>query len=193
VSIDTTKSDVARAALAAGATAVNDVSAGTLDPDMLATVAAARAGFVAMHMQGTPRTMQHDPTYGDVVAEVGDHLAARVHAAREAGIRPEAILADPGIGFGKNLEHNLALLAALGELGERVGAPIVVGASRKTFLGAILGDLPPAERDDPTLATTVWAFVAGARVVRVHDVEPSVRAARLLDALDRATPEGLAA
>jgi dihydropteroate synthase len=193
VSIDTTKAEVAGAALGAGAVIVNDVSAGTLDPDMLATVASAGAGFVAMHMQGTPRTMQRDPTYRDVVAEVGDHLAERVAAARAAGIRAEAIFADPGIGFGKTVDHNLALLAALGELAARCGAPLVIGASRKSFLGNLLGDLAPADRDDPTLATTVWSFVAGARVVRVHDVESSARAARLLDTLDRAAPGGLAA
>jgi dihydropteroate synthase len=146
-----------------------------------------------MHMQGTPATMQDDPRYDDVVREVGDFLVARLDAARAAGVRDDALLADPGIGFGKTVEHNLALLAQLPALVERLGVPIVIGASRKMFLGVVTGGAPVDERDDATLATTVWAFDAGARVVRVHDVAPSVRAARLLDAMARATQHGVAA
>jgi dihydropteroate synthase len=193
VSIDTTKAAVAAAALEAGAAVVNDVSAGTADAAMLPLVADAGAGYVAMHMRGTPRTMQDDPRYDDVVREVGDHLAARVAAAAAAGVAREAILADPGIGFGKTAGHNLALLAALPEIAARAGVPLVVGASRKSFVGRVLGDLPVHERDEATLALSVWCFERGAAVVRVHDVAGSVRAARLLDALEQASGDGRAA
>jgi dihydropteroate synthase len=183
ISIDTTKADVAAAALTSGAGVVNDVSAATFDADMLRVVADHDAGFVAMHMQGTPATMQDDPRYDDVVREVGDFLAARLDAARAAGVRDDALLADPGIGFGKTTEHNLTLLAQLPALGERLGVPIVVGASRKGFLGRLTADAPVDDREEATLAVTTWAFDAGARVVRVHEVAPSVRAARLLATL----------
>ena len=193
VSVDTTKAGVAAAAVDAGATIVNDVSAGLADRDMLRVVASAGAGYVAMHMRGTPRTMQDDPRYDDVVREVGDFLAQRVDAAVSAGVRPEGIMVDPGIGFGKTVAHNLALLAAVRDLAARAGVPVLVGASRKSFLGAILGGLPAGDREEATLATTVWAFENGAAAVRVHDVESSVRAARLLDVVRRSTPEGVAA
>jgi dihydropteroate synthase len=193
VSIDTTKAGVAAAALDAGATVVNDVSAGTLDPDLLPVVAAAGAGYVAMHMQGDPRTMQDSPHYDDVVVEVGDFLAARLDAARAAGIATAALCADPGIGFGKTLEHNLELLVRLPELVERLDVPVLVGTSRKRFLGTILAGVagevgePPAERrDDATLASVVWALDRGASIVRVHDVRPAARAVALLAAMKAA-------
>jgi len=192
VSIDTTKASVAAAALEAGAVMVNDVSGGAADADMLRVVADAGAMFVVMHTRGTPRTMRAEARYEDVVREVGDELRARVDAAVSAGVRAEAMLADPGIGFAKTAEHNLALLAALPELATRVEVPLLVGASRKSFLGRVLGDAPVDAREEATLAMTVWCFVHGAAVVRVHDVNPSRRACELLDALDRATPEGLA-
>jgi len=193
VSIDTSKAEVAAAALEAGATMVNDVTAGTLDGEMLAVVADHGAGFVAMHMRGTPRTMQDDARYDDVVSEVGEFLAARVHAAVAGGIRIDGVLADPGIGFAKTAAHNVALLRALGVVAVRAGAPLLVGASRKSFLGQIAGGAAPPDRDDATLATTVWAFESGVAMVRVHDVAASVRAARLLDVLERATPSGVVA
>ncbi len=193
LSVDTTKASVAAAALDAGATVVNDVSAGRFDADMLRVVADHDAGFVAMHMQGTPATMQDDPRYDDVEREVGDELLARLDAARAAGVRDDALLADPGIGFGKTVDHNLALLAALPRLAARVGVPLVVGASRKTFLGTLTGGAPVDDREEATLAVNVWAFDAGVRVVRVHDVAPTVRAARLLDVMSRATKDGIAA
>ncbi len=187
ISIDTTKAAVAGAALDAGARVVNDVSAGRFDPDMFALVADRGAGFVAMHMLGDPRTMQDDPRYGDVVAEVGDFLVERADVARAAGVAPSAIAVDPGIGFGKTTAHNLPLLAGLDRLVARVGVPVVVGASRKRFIGRVLAGLagetaePPAEqRDDGTLATTVWAAECGARVVRVHDVPSTVQALALV-------------
>jgi dihydropteroate synthase len=192
-SVDTTKAAVARAALDAGAAIVNDISGGCHDAEIFAVAADHDAGFVVMHMQGTPATMQDDPHYDDVVGEVGDFLLRQLDAARAAGVRDDALLADPGIGFGKTIEHNLALLAGLPALAERVAVPLVVGASRKWFLGQLIDGAPVDERDDATLATTVWAFESGARVVRVHDVESSTRSARLLETLERATPEGIAA
>jgi dihydropteroate synthase len=179
VSVDTTKASVAAAALDAGATVVNDVSAGRADPDVLDVVARAGAGFVVMHMLGEPRTMQHDPRYGDVTEEVGDFLVERLAVARDAGIAPGALCADPGIGFGKTVQHNLELLARLTEIVERVEVPVLVGASRKSFLGTITG-APPSARDDATLATAVVAVDRGAALVRVHDVRPVAEAFRLL-------------
>jgi dihydropteroate synthase len=187
VSIDTTKAVVAAAALDAGALVVNDVSAGTGDPRMFGVVQRAHAGFVAMHMRGEPRTMQRDPQYADVVTDVGDFLVERLARARAAGIADDALCVDPGIGFGKLVRHNLELLARLPELAERCGVPVLVGPSRKTFIGTVLAGAsasptppPVSDRDDATLATVVWAADHGARVVRVHDVQPAAEALRLL-------------
>jgi dihydropteroate synthase len=198
VSIDTTKAAVARAALDAGAVIVNDVAAGRFDPDVLGVTARAGAGYVAMHMLGEPRTMQLDPRYDDVVAEVGDFLVERIEAAHAAGIRPDAVAADPGIGFGKTVEHNLQLLAGLPMLANRVPAPLLIGTSRKTFIGKVLAraakapdELAVDEREEGTLATVVWAVEHGASIVRVHDVRPAAQAIRLLDAM-RAAAEGAA-
>ncbi len=187
ISIDTTKAAVAEAALEVGAAVVNDVSAGRGDPRMLDVVAAAGAGFVAMHMQGEPRTMQVDPHYDDVVREVGAFLVERLDAARAAGIADDALMADPGIGFGKTTDHNLALLASLPELIAAVGVPVLVGTSRKTFLGRITDEADPAARDAATLATAVWALERGAAMVRVHDVRGAVQAAAVLGAMARAS------
>lgn len=193
VSIDTSKAVVAQAALRAGATIVNDVTAGTGDPDLFAVVADAGAALIVMHMQGEPRTMQRAPHYDDVTREVLEFLTGRLDAASVAGIRADALLADPGIGFGKTPAHNVELLARIADLVAGVGAPVVVGASRKSFLGTLTGDTDPSRRDDATLATTVWSFTQGARIVRVHDVATSARIARLLDVMARATPSGVAA
>lgn len=193
VSIDTTKAAVAAAALAAGAVVVNDVSAGRMDPEILDVTAEHGAGFVAMHMLGDPRTMQDAPTYEDVVAEVGATLVERLDAARAAGVADAALCADPGLGFGKTVEHNLELLARLASLADLVGVALMVGTSRKRFLGAILRDVAgeqgepgPERRDDATLATCVWAVDRGARVVRVHDARPVARAVALLEAMAEA-------
>jgi dihydropteroate synthase len=187
VSIDTTKAVVARAALDAGATVVNDVSAGRFDPDILAITGRAGAGYVAMHMLGEPRTMQRDPRYTDVVNEVTAFLVERLDAARAAGITDAALAADPGIGFGKTVGQNLELLARLPELVDRVAVPVAVGTSRKRFIGALLagddGDLPTEEREEGTLATVVWALDRGASIVRVHEARPAAHAVRLLEAL----------
>jgi len=187
VSVDTTKAAVAAAAVEAGASVVNDVSAGRADPDMLAVVAEAQVAMILMHMAGEPATMQDEPRYDDVVAEVGDFLTERIATAAAAGIATDALVADPGIGFGKTAHHNLILLAELRVLVERLEVPVLVGTSRKRFLGEVAGGSDrPAERDDATLATVVCAVDAGARLVRVHDVEPAVRAVALLEQLARA-------
>jgi len=192
VSIDTTKAAVAHAALDIGATIVNDVTAGRGDAAMLGVVADAGAGFVAMHMRGEPRTMQHDTSYDDVVVEVSDFLAERVSVAVDAGVARDAIAVDPGIGFAKLAEHNLELLARLRELVDALDVPVLVGTSRKAFLGTVLADanprvhgadIDPTARDDATLATVMWAIDHGASIVRVHDVEPAVHAVRLWRAL----------
>ena len=172
VSIDTRKAEVAEAAIAAGATLVNDVSA-SLAP--IAAAAGPGVGWVAMHMQGDPRTMQEAPTYGDVVAEVRDFLVER---ASGAGV--EEVWIDPGIGFGKSMEHNLSLLAHLDEL-VATGFPVVVGTSRKSFLGRLTRGAPVEDRVEASVATAAWSLAQGAAMVRVHDVAPTVAAAKLLE------------
>ena len=167
VSVDTTSARVARAALAAGACCVNDTSGGTDDPDLLPAAAEGRAAVVLMHRRGTPRTMQDDPRYADVAAEVAGHLADRVAAAVGAGLPAARVLADPGIGFGKTLGHNLALLRALPALAARF--PVLLGASRKGFLGTLTGVADAAARDTATHATTAHAVQAGCAMVRVHN------------------------
>ncbi|MDQ3679206.1 MAG: dihydropteroate synthase [Actinomycetota bacterium] len=171
VSIDTSKASVAEAAVAAGATLVNDVTA-TLHP----VAAAAGVGWVAMHMLGKPRTMQRQPRYDDVVTEVRGFLVERAEAAVEAGVGEVWI--DPGIGFGKTLEHNLSLLRGLSSL-VATGHPVVVGTSRKSFLGVLGGGAPVEDRLEGSLATAVHAVAQGARMVRVHDVAPTVAAVRV--------------
>ncbi|MBN2113533.1 MAG: dihydropteroate synthase [Acidimicrobiia bacterium] len=186
VSIDTSKAEVAAAALEAGAAVVNDITA-LGDPEMAEVVAVAGAGVVLMHMQGTPRTMQDDPHYDDVLAEVAAFLAGRAAVAVAGGIAADTICVDPGIGFGKRLEHNLALLAGVPRLAA-MGYPVLVGASRKRFLAEILGPLPPLERDAATAAAQVLAVVGGASVVRTHNVVVGLQTARVADAIVRAVP-----
>lgn len=183
ISVDTMKADVAAAALDRGASIVNDVSAGRADPEMLPLVAERNAGLVLMHMRGEPRTMQRDPRYGDVVAEVTAFLLERVAAARAAGVVDRRIVVDPGIGFGKTAEHSWTLLGATPELARRLGHPLLVGVSRKSFLTAVGAPGHPIERDGATVVASVWALRHGASMVRVHDVA-ACRAA--IDARDRA-------
>jgi len=173
VSVDTRSAAVAEAAVEAGATLVNDVSA-SLWP---VAAAAGDVGWVAMHMQGEPSTMQVDPRYGDVVAEVRAFLAARAGTALEGGVGEVWI--DPGIGFGKTLEHNLALLAHLGDL-VATGLPVLVGTSRKGFLGTLLGGAATDDRLEGSLATALWSVCQGVGMVRVHDVAATVEGMRLL-------------
>jgi dihydropteroate synthase len=169
ISIDTTKASVARRALQAGATIVNDVSAFRFDPELAGVVAEAGATCVLMHMLGEPRTMQRDPRYGDVVDDVRAFLAERLAFAVAAGIDETRVWLDPGIGFGKTIDHNLELLARLDEI-VALGRPVVVGTSRKSFLGTITGRADASERVAGTIATNVLALERGARVFRVHDV-----------------------
>jgi dihydropteroate synthase len=170
ISIDTTKLAVAEAALAAGARYVNDISAFRLDPEMAGLVADRGAGCCLMHMQGEPRTMQRDPRYEDVVDDVRAFLEERLGWTVAEGVPEHRIMLDPGIGFGKTVAHNLELLRRLGEL-TTLGRPIVVGTSRKSFLGKLSGR-PAADRLGGTIASNVMAFERGASVFRVHDVAP---------------------
>ena len=175
VSIDTRTPEVAEAAVEAGATLVNDVSA-----SLYATAAAGKVGWVAMHMRGDPTTMQDDPRYDDVVAEVRDFLVARAEAAREAGV--EEVWVDPGIGFGKADAHNLSLLRRLRTL-TATGLPVLVGTSRKGFLGRLVGGVATDDRLEASVATAVHAMLNGASMVRAHDVKATVQAARLVGAM----------
>lgn len=170
VSIDTSKALVAEAALDAGATMVNDVT-GLGDPAMADVVAAANADLCVMHMQGTPRTMQDDPRYDDVVREVADFLSQRVAVAVEAGVARERIAVDPGIGFGKTVDHNVSLLDGVAEIALRTGCPVLVGASRKRFLGALIGDTE-RDRTAASIGAALRAVRGGAWMLRVHDVAP---------------------
>ena len=185
VSIDTQKPEVAAEAVGAGACIVNDVS-GLRNPAMAQIVAGAGAGVVIMHMLGDPGTMQDDPRYGDVVVEVGRYLADRAVAAIEAGIPVESIAIDPGIGFGKTLDHNLALLEHLEAL-THFGYPVLVGPSRKGFLGALLqpviGETEADERDGATAAAVALAVVNGARIVRVHNVPLALQVVTIAKAM----------
>lgn len=182
LSIDTTKSAVARACLERGALAVNDISAGRSDPGVIDAAAAADAYLVLMHMKGTPRTMQLNPVYDDVVAEVSAFLAERAEFARERGVRKDRILVDPGIGFGKTLDHNLGLLGAVPQL-KKLGYPVLVGASRKSMFKALFGIENPEERDAPTAHLTTFLAANGVDVVRVHEIPSNLQAARLGDRL----------
>lgn len=184
VSIDTTKSIVAEHALAAGARIVNDISALRFDERMMDVVRDAGAGLVLMHMQGTPQTMQQSPHYADVVADVLGFLRARIAFALDRGIAREQIAVDPGIGFGKTVEHNLQLLAHLDEF-RSLGCPLLVGASRKSFIGKVVGR--KAEDHLPgSLAVAAWAAARGANVLRVHDVAETVDVIRMIEAVKEA-------
>lgn len=170
ISVDTRKAAVMRAAVAAGAAMINDVSALEHDPDALAAVAELGVPVCLMHMQGTPETMQDDPRYTDVVAEVHAYLGQRAERCREAGIPASRILLDPGIGFGKTVDHNLALMNRLSELAD-LGYPVVVGTSRKSLVGKVL-DRSVGERIYGDCAVVGWSVAHGAAIVRVHDVGP---------------------
>ncbi len=175
VSIDTTKLEVARAALDAGAELVNDVSAFRFAPELAGLVAERGAGCCLMHMLGEPRTMQRDPRYDDVVGEVKAFLEERLAFAVGEGVAEERVWLDPGIGFGKTVQHNLELIRRLDEI-VAIGRPVVMGSSRKSFLGRVAGGRPEAERLPGTIATNVLALERGATIFRVHDVAPVVDA-----------------
>lgn len=184
ISIDTMKADVAQRAIDAGASLINDVSALRADPAMARTAASTRAAVILMHMQGSPRTMQIRPRYRDVVAEVGAFLRAQARQAQDAGIRKDRILIDPGIGFGKTVAHNLELMRRLSEL-VRLGWPLVVGPSRKSFIGKTL-NAAVEERLVGTLACVASVWHSGAHIVRVHDVKDTVQMIRMLNAIGTA-------
>lgn len=181
ISIDTTKSEVARQAIDAGASIINDISGMTFDPSMPGVAAKTRAPVVVMHIRGTPETMQDDTTYIDVVAEVAEFLQQRIEVAREHGIPASQLILDPGIGFGKSVEQNYELIRRLPELAAR-GHALLIGTSRKSLIGKLLGR-PVDERLPGTAATVAGAIMTGAHIVRVHDVGPMVDVARVTEAI----------
>ncbi len=181
ISIDTTKAMVAEKALEAGADIINDISALRFDPRMVAVAKQCNAPIILMHMQGTPRDMQINPHYSDVINEVSSFLQDRVEWALEHGIHRDRIIVDPGIGFGKNLEDNLALINRLDELA--LDFPVLVGPSRKAFLGAITGIEIPEDRDVATLGAVAAAILKGAHIIRVHNVALTVQVVRVIDAI----------
>jgi dihydropteroate synthase len=187
ISVDTRKPEVAAKALAAGAAIVNDVTAATTDRTMFAVAGDTGAGIVLMHMLGDPKTMQVDPRYEDVVAEVHEFLRERVEAALFAGMTAEHLAIDPGIGFGKTVEHNLELLRNLDSLRD-LDAAVMVGASRKRFIGTLTGVDEAADRVEGSIAAAVWSVSQGIDVLRVHDVGQTVRALKVADAIVRGAP-----
>ncbi len=183
ISVDTRHPQVARAALAAGADIVNDVT-GASDPGTIDAVRVSGAGLVLMHMQGEPQTMQTDPTYDDVVGEVRVFLAERIEAAVAAGVPRDRLCVDPGIGFGKTTAHNLALLRDIASF-RGLDVPVLVGASRKRFIGELSGVDDPAERVEGTAGAVAWCAAQGVDVVRVHDVKDMARVVKVVDAIAR--------
>ena len=182
ISIDTQKPEVARAALLAGASIVNDIAANRTDDAMARVVAEFRAGYIVMHMKGTPQTMQQGPAYADVVREVDDFFAERLARLEQSGVRREQAVLDPGIGFGKTLEHNLQLLSVLPHFA-RHERPVLLGVSRKSFLGKITGTESVMERLPGALACAALAVREGVQLLRVHDVRETVQAVRVAEAI----------
>lgn len=182
ISIDTMKSEVALQALEAGANIINDVSAFETDASMGEVAAQTGAGVALMHMKGTPKTMQDKPAYGNVVSDISAYLQARMDVATRHGIARDQLVIDPGIGFGKTTEHNLALLRGLPELAT-CGSPILVGASRKSFIGHVLGRENPEDRLAGSLGVAAWLVSQGAHIIRVHDVIDTCDICRLMDTL----------
>ena len=182
ISIDTMKSEVAFQALEAGADIINDISAFETDPKMVEVAAETGAGTVLMHMKGSPQTMQENPTYGNVVSEVCTYLCSRMDFAAAHGLARNQMVIDPGIGFGKTTERNLELLRGLPELASCC-FPILVGASRKRFIGQLTGRTDPAEREAGSLGVAAWAVTRGAHILRVHDVINTCDVCRMLDTL----------
>jgi dihydropteroate synthase len=182
ISIDTMKAEVARQALEAGANIINDVSAFEADEKMVEVAAQTNAGSVFMHMRGTPKTMQKDPSYANVVQEVILYLENRLNFAAQHGINRNQVVIDPGIGFGKTQEHNLALMRGLPEF-SKSGCPVLVGASRKSFIGQLLGRNDPAQRLFGSLGAAAWATLHNAHILRVHDIIETCDVCRMLDTL----------
>ncbi len=180
VSVDTYKAKVAQKALEAGADIVNDISAMMFDPDMVKVVADNKVPVILMHIKGTPKDMQQNPTYEDVVKEIKEYFIERINFAKAQGI--EQVILDPGIGFGKKLEHNLEILRRIKEFKE-LGYPILIGASRKSMIGMILNGLPPSERLEGTLAITAYCALNGVDYIRVHDVKENFRVVKVIEAI----------
>ena len=183
ISIDTSKAGVARRAIAAGARIINDISALRFDPEMAPLAAETGVPVVLMHMQGTPKEMQARPVYADVVREITAFFESRIRFAEQAGIGRDRILLDPGIGFGKTTEHNLEILARLSEF-RSLGRPVLIGPSRKSFIGRVL-DLPAEERLEGTAAAVAVGILHGASILRVHDVRAMIRVTRMVEAIER--------
>jgi len=184
ISVDTTKARVAVAALEMGASIINDISGAAFDPEMASVVAQHRCPVVLMHIKGTPRTMQQSPTYVDLMGEIKEYLAKRISVLTAAGVDERLIILDPGFGFGKTVHQNLEMIARLHELCE-IGRPILIGTSRKSTIGKVLGDLPVDERVEGTAATVALSIAQGASIVRVHDVKAMSRVSRMTDAIVR--------
>lgn len=185
ISIDTCKPEVARAALDLGANIINDIT-GLANPEMRLLAAERRCPVIIMHMKGTPQTMQENPVYDDVISEIIGFLRERISDVVEVGLPKEYTIIDPGIGFGKTTDHNLQILRNLGDF-RSIGVPVLIGTSRKGFIGKLLGDLPVGERVFGTAATVAVAVANGANIVRVHDVRAMVQVTRLSDAITRTT------
>ena len=181
VSIDTYRSEIALEAISAGAHMVNDISAFTMDKNMAGIVADKGASVTLMHMQGKPESMQKNPQYDNVIDEIYEYLDGKASAAIDAGISPDKIVLDPGLGFGKTLDHNLSILNKISEFSS-MGYPIMIGASRKAFIGAVL-DLPVEDRLEGSLAAAVWSVINGANILRVHDVAETVRSVKIARAI----------
>ncbi len=187
ISVDTSKAEVADAALMAGAHVINDVTGLQADPGLAAVAARHGAPLVLMHMKGSPGTMQDNPHYDDLVGEVSEFLRRQVQLAASMGLSPEWTIVDPGFGFGKTAAHNIELIRRLREF-TALGRPVMIGTSRKSTLGMLLGGAPPLERLEATAASVALAIANGANIVRVHDVREMVRVARVADAIVRSQP-----
>ena len=182
ISIDTCRSEVAKRAIDAGAAIINDISGLSADNKMMELAFQSKSSIIIMHMQGNPENMQENPTYSDVVDEVYDYLCERTLKSVEAGIEKEKIIVDPGIGFGKKVEHNLEILSRFCEFNE-MGYPVLAGVSRKFFIGNLLGGLPAEERLEGSIAAAVYAFLSGASILRVHDIKETLRAIKIAQAI----------
>jgi len=182
ISVDTYKSEIAKKALDVGADMINDISACTFDPNMVNVLREYKAPVIIMHIKGTPKNMQNNPEYKDVVREITEFLRERIQFLENSGIESEKIIIDPGIGFGKKLEHNIAIIRRLAEL-KQLKKPILIGLSRKSMIGMILGGGPPEERLTGTIALNTIALMNGASIIRVHDIKEGVQTCRIVEAI----------
>jgi len=182
ISVDTYKSEIAKKALDVGADMINDISACTFDPNMVNVLREYKAPVIIMHIKGTPKNMQNNPEYKDVVREITEFLRERIQFLESNGIESEKIIIDPGIGFGKKLEHNIAIIRRLAEL-KQLKKPILIGLSRKSMIGMILGGIPPEERLTGTIALNTIALLNGASIIRVHDVKEGVQTCKIVEAI----------